>query len=222
MDALPSGWVKVTGASLWRLVWSTPTRPSGLTFLVDLVLLQAAIQIGLHVARDSMGVAALVIAVAAVVALIAAVLVWAASRSQTPRINFDDSLVRVGRTTYRFDQITDAAFLLIPHRSGPSGYLRFGTGALRTAALVCVRSNRDPEITDLDRELVAEVLRRSSVRVPEAKPDPYDPTGRFAWMDYPNNLSRKEAVEYVLRTPADGEPVRSAPRPRAEWVEDPE
>jgi len=145
--------------------------------------------------------------------------VFAAARNLTPSINFDESLVRVGRKTFRFDEITDATFLAVPHRSGTSGYLQFGTGRL-PAALVCVRSARETALTPRDRELVAEVLRRSAVRIPESKTDRYDPAGKFGWLDHPNSLTTEEAVEYVLHTPESGEPVRTHPRPKWTFVED--
>jgi hypothetical protein len=86
--------------------------------------------------------------------------------------------------------------------------LLFGHGALAAHALVSVRSDREPEITAEERQLVAEALRRTNIAIPASKPDPYDPTGKLAWMDRPNSLTRGEAVEYVLSTPIDGEPVR--------------
>jgi hypothetical protein len=219
MTEIPSGWVRVTGASLWRLIWSAPTRPAGINFLLVLVGVQLVIQFGLRVVQFELGDTAYLIALVAFALAIVAAFVFAASRSQTPSINFDESLIRVGRRTYRFDEVTNAAFLTLPHRKGTSSYLLFGRGALAAHALVCVRSSREPEIGERDRELVAEVLRRASIVIPESKPDPYDPTGRFAWMDRPNSLTRDEAVEYVLHTPADGQPVRSAPPKKSIWID---
>jgi len=213
MTELPSGWVRVTGASLWRLLWSAPTRPAGSGFLLGLVGVQLAIQFALRVVHFELGDAAYVIALAVLVLAVVAAFLFASSRNQTPSLNFDESLIRVGRKTYRFDEVTDAAFLTQPHRSGASSFLLFGRGPLTAHALVCVRSDREPEISERDRELVAEVPRRASIVIPASKPDPYDPTGKFAWMDRPNSLTRDEAVEYVLHTPLDGQPVRgSAPK----------
>ena len=75
-------------------------------------------------------------------------------------------------------------------------------------------------LDDANRELVAEILRRSSVTIPPAAPDPYDPTGKFAWMDHPNNLNKEEAIEYVLHTPESGEPARTPPRPKSIWIDE--
>ena len=220
MTEFPSGWVRVTGASLWRLLWSAPTRPAGLSFLLGLLWVQIAVQFVFLVALPEIGDVSYAVAFVAFALAIIAAYVFAASRSQTPSINFDESLVRVGRKTYRFDEVTNASFLTLVHRGETTGYLLFGRGALATHALVCVRSNREPEISERDRELVAEVLRRASVVIPEPKPDPYDPTGKFAWMDRPNSLTRDEAVEYVLHTPADGMPVRSAPPKKSIWIDE--
>lgn len=74
-------------------------------------------------------------------------------------------------------------------------------------------------LTADERELVAEILRRSSVAVPVAPPDPYDPAGKFAFMDHPNSLTKNEAIEYVLHTPVSGEPVREKPPPKSIWID---
>ena len=220
MTQLPQGWTKITGASLWRLLWSAPFQPAGYSFLVTLVFLQLGMQLGLRIVDFQLGDTAFVIAFVLLALGVIAAALFAASRSQTPSLNFDESLVRVARTTYRFDEITDAAYLTVAHRSGSSSFLLFGTGKLTTSALVCVRSQREPEITAPERELVAEVLRRAKITIPQSPPDPYDPKGKFAWMDHPNNLSRDEAIEYVLHTPPSGEPVRTSPPPKSIWLDE--
>jgi len=211
--------VSVSGASLWRLLWAAPTRPAGTSFLLALVGVQLALQFGLRVVHVELGDLGFVIALVVLALGVVAAMLFAASRSQTPGLNFDESVVRVGRRTYRFDEVTNAAFLMVPHRTGSSSYLLFGRGAPAAHALVCVRSDREPEITAEERELVAEALRLTNIAIPASKPDPYDPTGKFAWMDRPNSLTRDEAVEYVLHTPADGIPVRSAPPKKSIWID---
>ncbi|WP_411699294.1 hypothetical protein [Conyzicola sp.] len=220
MTQLPQGWVKITGASLWHLIWSSPTRPTGNNFLLTLVFFQIGLQVGLRVVQFELGDTAFAIALVVLTLGIVAALLFAASRSQTPSLNFDESAVRVGRATYRFDEVTDSTFLIVPHRKGSSSFLLFGTGKLATSAIVCVRSQREPELTDSEREFVAEVLRRTNIVVPQPKPDPYDPTGRFGWMDHPNSLSKDEAIEFVLHTPESGEPVRTAERPKSIWIDE--
>ena len=219
MTQLPHGWVTIRGTSLWRSLWSSPTRPTGYSYLLVAVAFQVVVQFGIGIARDQLGPVGGWIAAGGLLLAVLGIGLWSASRTRTPSIDFDASLVRVGRTTFRFDEITDAAFLTIPHRNGPSGYLRFGTGRL-PAAVVCVRSTRENELSPDERELVAEVLRRAAVRVPQSRPDRYDPAGRFGWLDHPNSLSRDEAIEYVLHTPASAEPVREAQRPKSIWIDE--
>jgi len=219
MTQLPHNWVKIRSSSLWRVFWSSPTRPGGRSYLLVVVGIQVVLQFGMRFVQDRFGDAAAWIAVGCfLIAVVAAALVSAA-RSLTPSINVDDSLVKVGRKTFRFDEITDATFLTLQHRSGPSGYLQFGTGGL-PAAVMCVRSNRETVLSPGDRELVAEVLRRSAVRVPENKVDRFDPTGRFGWLDHPNHLTVDEAIEYVLHTPASGEPVHEKPPRKSIWIDE--
>jgi len=219
MTELPHGWVKIRGSSLWRVFWSSPTRPVGSSYWFLLVGFQVVLHFGIRLVRDLLGPTAGWVAIGGLLLAIVAAGLYAASRSLTPSINFDEAAMRVGRKTYRFDEITDATFLTVWHRSGASGYLQFGTGRL-PAAVVCLRSKRENELSIGDRDLVAEVLRRSAVRVPAGKPDRYDPTGKFGFMDHPNSLGKDEAIEYVLNTPASGEPVRTAPRPKWTLVED--
>ena len=39
-------------------------------------------------------------------------------------------------------------------------------------------------------------------------------------MDHPNSLTKNEAIEYVLHTPASGEPVREKPPRKSIWIDE--
>ena len=149
------------------------------------------------------GSVGLVVAVAGLLVVVAV----AAERSPTPYLNFDTDELRVRRRRIAFRDITEARAWSIDWEGTPNRFLRFGAYGGATAS-VRLRSDDLPVITQAERELVAEALRRSGVRLPTVEFDRYDPTGRFAGSKHPNHLTREEAIEYVLSTPIDGEPVR--------------
>lgn len=215
MTELPHGWIVVGRTPSWRMVLGTRIG-------VRIYLLVVVVVTGPQVARmfASDDDSTLVTIVAFVLAVVVAVL-WGASiiAAQRPRLNFDTSQLRVGRKTTGFAELTTAISVGLPRGSTVDWTLHLSNGSA-SPALFSVRSTRDPELNETDRGLVAEVLRRSSVALPAPKSDRDDPTGKFAWMDYPNHLSRDEAVEWVLNTPESGEPVRARNQRKSPWIDD--
>jgi hypothetical protein len=218
MSELPTGWVTIRGTSLAQRLRAGAGSPTAGAFFGWMIVVQVLIQLGMRSALDEFGwLGVIAIVVFAAAALCAVVLLAPANR--LPAVNLDEGLLRVGRRSIAFEAITDATFFALARRGGTESYLYLGDGA-KTTATVCVRSTRGPSMDDHDRQLVAEVLRRSSARLPEPKHDPYDPHGRFAWMDHANRLDRDEAIEYVLHTPESGEPVRTPARPKSIWIDE--
>ncbi|GAB2451804.1 hypothetical protein HD599_002491 [Conyzicola lurida] len=215
MAELPHGWVVVGPKPSWRMVLGTRIGVR----IYPLILLVVT---GPQVARmfasndDSTLVTVVALVLAVVVAAVSVALIVAAQR---PRLNFDTSQLRVGRKTIGFADLTTAMSVGLPRGTTTDWSLQIGRGSA-APLLFTVRSTRDPELSDSDRELVAELLRRSSVALPAPKSDRDDPTGKFAWMDHPNHLSRDEAIEWVLNTPESGEPVRARNRRKSPWIND--
>jgi hypothetical protein len=54
------------------------------------------------------------------------------------------------------------------------------------------------------RELLAQVLAASSIQIPT---DRYDPKGKFARYNFPENVTRDQAVQLVLAPPAPDDPL---------------
>ncbi|GAB3605526.1 hypothetical protein GCM10027413_09350 [Conyzicola nivalis] len=220
MTQLPQGWVTLRSTSTRRLLWSAP--PPGrlsLGFLVVILGLQFVIRAVLSWVFDTNGWPGVIVLLVALALAIISVYLFRSPGSEWARLNFDESLVRDGRVKTPFDQITDATFMTMQHRGHIDSYLGFGA-SVEKSTYVRVKSPHLPELDEASRELVAEVLRRSPIRIPEPVADKYDPTGKFGWMDHPNSLSKDEAIEFVLHTPESGEPVRAPERPKSIRVDE--
>jgi hypothetical protein len=220
MTQLPRGWVKLRSPSTRRLIWSTPP-PGRIGFGAVLVIIgvQFFIRGAMDWVFDASGWPGIVVVVIALSLALVSVFLFRSPGSEWARFNFDESLMRDGSTKTPFDQLTDATFLTIQHRDHTDSYLGLGRSAEKSS-YVRVRSPHLPELDEASRELVAEVLRRSPIRIPESKPDPFDPAGKFGWMDHPNSLTREEAIDFVLHTPESGEPVRAATKPKTIWIDE--
>ena len=213
MAELPSGWTPIGAMTFWRLLWTRggPFAAREAIFLG--IIAFGVVQFGVTgESGPETGVSVAIGFVVAVLALLVVVAI-AAERSPAPYVNFDTDELRVKRRIVAFREIDEAKAWSINWEGVPDRFLRFGKAGGATAS-VRVRSNDLPVISEFERQLVAEVLRRSNVRLPELEFDRYDPTGRFARTKRPNHLTRDEAVEYVLNTPVDGEPLHG-PRPES-------
>ncbi len=83
-------------------------------------------------------------------------------------------------------------------------YMQFGKIG-KELAKVRLRSPSRRVIGDDDRNIIAEILRQSNVRLPERPgPDSTD-WDRVNWVNRSHYLDRDEAIAYVLHTPAPGE-----------------
>jgi hypothetical protein len=219
VESLPSGWVTVRGMSYRRMLLNSNSSVGRLVAWRLIIWSLLFVTLASQWSYDLWGFTAAVAVVCAIIVtlVIGALLVW--RRNPSPEINLDTGELRVGRSVVSFDGVTEAQYLGLPSRSGIDWYLRFGAH-VTPSAVVVVRSLRLPEATSEEREIVAEMLRRSHVAIPVAPPDPYDPKGKFAWMDHPNNLTLEEAIQYLLHTPESGEPERTPPRPKSIWIDE--
>jgi hypothetical protein len=215
----PGGWAIVSGTSLRRVLMGPGSGLGRLAIAeaawITLVLVTLATGWvpDLYGSTVALAVACGIVVAAALVALH----LW--RRSPPIEIDTETGTLRIGRSVATADRVTQALFVGLPGADGTDWYLAFGASVAPIAA-VLVRSSSRPEITLDERRIVAELLRRSSVAIPESKPDPYDPKGRFAGLDHRNNLTRDEAIEYVLQTPASGEPVRTPPKRKSIWIDE--
>jgi hypothetical protein len=212
VSQLPSGWTPVGGMTFAQLLLRRGAPFAAREAVLLGVVAFGGVQFVFTGPEDrELWLSAAVGIGVTVIGLIVAIAV-AAERSPTPYLNFDTDELRVRRRTVLLRDIDEAWAWSINWGGEPDRFLRFGVRGGPTAS-VRVLSSDLPVLAGSERELVAEAIRRSGVVLPEAEFDRYDPTGRFSRSRHPNSLTRDEAVEYVLHTPDDGEPVH---RPRPE------
>jgi hypothetical protein len=218
-ENLPSGWVPLkrnhgmtefitTGS--WLVGWIVIIGNSTNVLFPELPI---PAKIGLWLAAVAVGVLA--------------VALWYRFRP-APKVNFDTSEFRAGLRSVPMNEIRWARIMEIETKKSRSITLQFGTGTLldatdfvrRALASYVVRTGHGQTPSRDSARLMAEVLRRSSVELPES---PDDPAGKFTSFNFPGTLTRAQAVDIVLHPPALGDPLlvpqshmHDPPRPGSE------
>jgi hypothetical protein len=223
MADLPSGWIALGEARQWqRLMTSSTPSPRTRFYIVYFAIVLVVIGIGSWV-LSAYGPIPAGLIVGAVLLVMVAVAAYVARRSPASEINFDTDEARVGGKTVPFAAITEAVYLPVAHRDRTDSYLGLDTHSAPVLTL-CLRSSKIPELTADERMLVAEILRRSNVAIPQSRRGRtnrfYDPAGKYEWMRHPNNLTRDDAIEYVLHTPKSGEAWRTPPPKKSIWIDE--
>jgi hypothetical protein len=109
-----------------------------------------------------------------------------------------------------------ARLVVVETKKSRSITLQFGPGIVHTATApgsprrpsYVVRTARGHTPPAENGRWVAEVLRRSSIALPQT---PDDPSGRFTWFNFPGYITREQAIEIVLNPPAEGDPLPIPP-----------
>jgi hypothetical protein len=107
------------------------------------------------------------------------------------------SMVRAGRKQAGYSEITSAQLFPGVSKGHPSLLLLLrAENKLRTPILLRDRKQRvlEPKIA----ALVLDLVRQSNIAMPVS---PDDPRGRFARFNFPNNITKDEAVELVAHPP---------------------
>jgi hypothetical protein len=219
MEAQTTGWVSLGSMSVGRRLLTATASPPGAWAVGALLVINLLFPPLSRWAGGEFGDSGFAAVVALSVFAIALAVVVAVRRNPVPQVNFAAGSIRVGGTITSFTALTRASVLPLPRRGGVDYHLVLATDTLRHAVF-CVRSETATELTRAQREMVAEVIRRSRVTMPTVKPDRFDPKGKFAWMDQAGHLDREAAIHYVLQTPASGEPERTPPARKSIWVDD--
>ena len=222
MAELPSGWVALGESREWQRILTSRLSKTGKRFYV---LYFVAILLAMWIGRwafDVFGPVPVLVVLGLLVLAAVVAAVYAMTRSPRSEVNFDTGQVRVRGNTLPFDHITEAVYLPVAHKDRVDAFLSLDTHGMPVIT-VCLRSTHLPELTTQERMLVAEILRRSSVEIPQSKRGRtnvyYDPDGKYEWMRHPNHLSRDDAIEYVLHTPKSGEAWRTPPPKKSIWID---
>jgi hypothetical protein len=131
---------------------------------------------------------------------------WAGSRPV--EANFDLGVIRRGARSAPFHELDFAALRVEGWREHRGLELRFGVrnGFELVAPL---REGKSIPLPQATRDALARVFELSSIRMPV---DRYDPKGRFARNNFPENLTREEACAVVLDPPGPDDPLPNGPQ----------
>jgi hypothetical protein len=223
MTTETSGWVRLGALSLRKRILLASFTRSGAWIWVLFIGLQFFVGF-LDDIAEQYGIAIFIVTLVLAASVILVLAVITERRNPQPEVNLAAGSMRVGREVTAFVDITDATWLALPPAVAgkPSrrteAYLLLSGGPHRRAPF-CLLSPRAIALDESDRAILVELLRASSIRLPPAEPDPYDPKGRFAHLDQRAHLTRDEAIGYVLDTPPTGEPVREPSPPKSIWID---
>ncbi|BDZ47694.1 hypothetical protein [Naasia aerilata] len=195
---LPHGWVRV-GRYRWYTGWVA------LSYFATILICTYAAQLTLFLGRHLPLPVAVVTCVLLLGAVFGGTTLVQNLRYPQPWVNFDTGEFRSGRRTVPIAALTDATLTAVaPVRKKERAItLRFGAKGGPRAVFV-LRDSRNRTIKKDTAVLLAELLRRSSIRMPES---PHDPTGRFARYNFPGHLGKEDAVATVLDPPAWDDPL---------------
>ena len=197
--ALPHGWQRLDRAGWWGTFAAHPAT----IVLVAIV----PINLGSSFARavDIAGWWGLLFGLGLVVPVVLALYLVQRLRYPQPWVNFDSSELRAGRRVVPLADITWARLDLLDRQRTQTRLLtlRFGAEAgPRTSVRLRGRNGNIPSVAL--RTAVAEIVRRSSITVPQTT---YDPRERFTRYNFPGSLSRDAALEVVLAPPTIDDPA---------------
>jgi hypothetical protein len=192
---LPPGWVAIArndsltelvATGSWAVLWTVLISVS----VTNIFLNELAVQAQIAVWSGSFVVGLLLVSL------------WFRFRPSL-KVNFDTSIVRKGRRAVPMSNISWAAVVVGKSKKSRAITVQFGTGTLldgsdfarRALASYVVRSVKGTMQPLEQARLMAEVLRRSDITVPQT---PKDAVGNSSWFDLPGVLTREQAVDIVL------------------------
>lgn len=198
MESMPTGWVRVAQLSVRRRLALSGWTVGPVIYFVVFVI---PVNFVFGAAFGRGGVAGVILALLALVLVGAFVVVAHAVRHPAPCINLQTNELRVGQRTVPFAELDTAVLLATGLRAAPNLVLRVGSGKTMLMS-VYLRNRHALLLDDRDREVLAEVLRRTSIAMPVSRDDP---KGRFARYNFPGHLDRDTAIEMVTDTPRLGD-----------------
>jgi len=202
-----TGQHEIATLSFWQRLWAAASGRYGTGLLTTFIVLQLFLQFGNQLLWDWIGAWAIAAVAAFYVVALGTLVVVGAIRNPSPVVDFDAGVLRIGSEETPFAEVTEAWVAHLPTARHDDLYLSIGGHRSRHAFLT-LRGRRHT-LNERDREVLAVMVERSGIHLPPTKPDPYDPTGKFAWLDQQGYLTKEQTVGALLRTPATGDVVRS-------------
>ncbi|TFD05207.1 hypothetical protein [Cryobacterium sp. TMT1-66-1] len=198
-EPLPAGWLRLDRAGWWGTFAVTP--------LNGIMLGIVPINLGTTTAR-SFDISiwwGFLMALGAIVPVF--LVLYLVQRLRYPQawVSFDRNELRAGRRVVPLADIVWARLEMFDRKRAHTRMLtlRFGAeGGPR--ASVRLRGRTAQTLPTAVTDIVAEIIRRSSIAVPQT---PNDPTGRFARYNYPGSLGRADALEVVLNPQTIDDPA---------------
>ncbi|MDJ0350306.1 hypothetical protein [Cryobacterium sp. PH29-G1] len=196
---IATGWVRVDRAGWWDTFAATPAN--------GLLLAIVPLQVGSFVARG-LEISlwwGLLISLGVMLPVTLVLYFVQRLRYLQPWVNFDTGQLRAGRRTVPLADIVWARLDLFDQRRRRNRMLtlRFGAdGGPRASVRLRGRTGRTPAASVTD--VLAHIVRRSSITVPQT---PDDPSARFARYNFPGFLSRDDALDVVLNPPTIDDPA---------------
>lgn len=113
-------------------------------------------------------------------------------------VDFSRKQLRLGRKVFDFASVNTATLLVtVSSKKERHLSLKFGVEHGPTMS-VPLFAGTAPSLSAESRERLLTVLRESDIHMPV---DKYDPTGKFARFNYPENLTKEAAIGVVLAPP---------------------
>lgn len=195
-----TGTHQLAGVSFWRALLGQLIGPR---VIAAILLFQLVVQLANHGQWSDPGVwipaAGLCLCVVGAVAFV----LVSRARNPPPVLDLDAAELRIGSQTTQFAEVDEAFVFQIAIRRRDELYLRFGAHGRRHAT-VALRARRGA-LSESDREVLAAMVERSGIQLPAPRPDPYDPKGRFTWLDQQGWATKEQVLDAVLHTPASGD-----------------
>ena len=190
------GWVRLGRPPWWAAVVFVPP-----TLLVVLV---ADVTVVTGFSRHSLPFIARVgIACAVGVLVLGATVLVSRLRSPAAMANLARGELRAGRRTASFDAITQAQL-----RAGTTDRHRSIALVLKAdhgfRAVVMLRAPGGRLRTEREAAVLREVVERSAIRMPSS---PDDPRGAFARYNFPDNITKEDALALIEKPPDVGDPL---------------
>ena len=199
---------EIAALSFWRRVWTSSSGSLDSRPMLYILGINFALQIANVFLRTVVGRSwSLAITVGIVVLMFAIFVVISHRRNPPPVIDFDEGVLRIGPEATPFAEVDEAAVAYNGMKGHDDLHLWFG-GHRRRHAMVVLRGSRDA-LSAKDRTVLAAMVERSGIQLPAPKVDPYDPKGKFAWLDQRGYATKEQVLEAILHTPATGDVKRS-------------